>query len=211
MKIAVADNHYLSKEGILSIITKIFSNAEIIILDSVSEMLSIQENTINLLIIDPDSFHLTDIVELSVFRKRNPDTSVLILTQNKQYGFVHKVIDSGVRNFVFKDSERDILHSALHSANKKIKYYDPQLNDILNRLQWHDREISELTKTEREIVKLIAQGLTTKEIAAKRFLSHHTIITHRKNIFKKLGINNSSELLMYALKAGIIDVTEYYI
>ena len=68
-----------------------------------------------------------------------------------------------------------------------------------------------LTKKEFEIIRLIAQGLSTKKIAAKDFLSVHTVNTHRKNIFKKLGINNTSELIMYAVKTGIVDTTEYYI
>ena len=72
-------------------------------------------------------------------------------------------------------------------------------------------EAGKLTATELEIVRLIAQGLTNKEIAIRKKLSYHTIITHRKNIFRKLGISNSSELLMYAMRAGLIDTTEYYI
>ena len=73
------------------------------------------------------------------------------------------------------------------------------------------KSVFHLTNAEIEIIKLIAQGLTTKEIAAKKILSYHTIITHRKNIFKKLEINNTSELVMFAIKTGIVDILEYYI
>ena len=69
----------------------------------------------------------------------------------------------------------------------------------------------ELTATETEIVRLITQGFTTKEIADKRNLSFHTVITHRKNIFRKLNINSTSELMIYAMRSGIIDSLEYYI
>jgi DNA-binding NarL/FixJ family response regulator len=68
-----------------------------------------------------------------------------------------------------------------------------------------------LTKTETEILKSIAMGLTTKEIAKERFSSFHTINTHRKNIFRKLGVNNIREATKYALRAGLIDAAEYYI
>ena len=68
-----------------------------------------------------------------------------------------------------------------------------------------------LRKTETEILKDIALGLTTKDIAEKRFSSFHTINTHRKNIFRKLSVNNVHEATRYALRAGIVDEAEYYI
>ena len=68
-----------------------------------------------------------------------------------------------------------------------------------------------LTATEKEILKEIALGRTTKEIAAARNLSFHTIISHRKNIFRKLEVNNVHEATKYAMRAGLIDLAEYYI
>ena len=62
-----------------------------------------------------------------------------------------------------------------------------------------------------EIVKAIAQGKTTKEIAAERVSSIHTITTHRKNIFRKLGINTAHEVVKYAFRAGLIDSSDFYI
>lgn len=211
MRIIVADNNYLVRQGLVSIITEIFRDADIIVLNTVSEMLKIQVRDVDLLIIDPDSFHLTDIVELSIFSKRNPGSSIMVITQNKHYRFVQKIVNSGIRNFIFKDTDAETFSKSLNSAIRREQYYDQQVNDILNMKILQDNVIAELTKTEKEIVRLIAQGLTTKEIAAKKFLSHHTIITHRKNIFKKVGIKNISELLMYAVNEGIIDTTEYFI
>ena len=72
-------------------------------------------------------------------------------------------------------------------------------------------DMAKLTKTETEILKCIALGMTTKEIAEKRFSSFHTINTHRKNIFRKLGVNNAHEATKYALRAGLVDSAEYYI
>ena len=68
-----------------------------------------------------------------------------------------------------------------------------------------------LTNTEIEIVKAIAQGKTTKEIAAERFSSVHTVTTHRKNIFRKLKVNTAHEVIKYALRAGLVDSSEFYI
>jgi DNA-binding NarL/FixJ family response regulator len=72
-------------------------------------------------------------------------------------------------------------------------------------------ETNQLTTSEIEIVRLIGQGLTTKEIASRKILSFHTIMTHRKNILRKLGVSNASELIMFAVRTGIIDTIEYHI
>jgi DNA-binding NarL/FixJ family response regulator len=68
-----------------------------------------------------------------------------------------------------------------------------------------------LTPSEIEILKLIARGKSAKEIAAERVSSIHTIITHKKNIFRKLEVNNVYEATKYALRAGLIEMVEYYI
>ena len=72
-------------------------------------------------------------------------------------------------------------------------------------------EDARLTPTELQILKDIALGLTTREIADKRISSFHTVNTHRKNIFRKLGVNNVHEATKYALRAGLVDSAEYYI
>ena len=86
------------------------------------------------------------------------------------------------------------------------------MTELLFAPQQHvEQDLVSLTKTETEILKDIALGLTTKDIAEKRFSSFHTINTHRKNIFRKLSVNNVHEATRYALRAGIVDEAEYYI
>ena len=73
------------------------------------------------------------------------------------------------------------------------------------------QEENRLTPTETEILRDIALGLTTREIAEKRYSSFHTVTTHRKNIIRKIGVNNVHEATRYALRAGLVDSAEYYI
>ena len=77
--------------------------------------------------------------------------------------------------------------------------------------QEEEENLGLLTATELEIVRAIARGKTTKEIAAERFSSVHTITTHRKNIFRKLKVNTAHEVVKYALRAGLVDQSEFYI
>ena len=84
--------------------------------------------------------------------------------------------------------------------------------DKADRASISEKEIEQLlTQTEKNILKEIALGKTTKEIAAEKNLSFHTINSHRKNIFRKLGVNNVHEATKYAMRAGIVDLAEYYI
>ena len=114
---------------------------------------------------------------------------------------------------LFKDGPLSEVRVALQSVTQRNTRYLSQrtLEVILNQQRDEEVQLSILTETEKEIVKAIAQGKTTKEIASERFSSIHTITTHRKNIFRKLGINTAHEATKYALRAGLIDSSEFYI
>jgi DNA-binding NarL/FixJ family response regulator len=114
---------------------------------------------------------------------------------------------------VFKDGPLNEVREALRSVERHNRYLSQRaLETIITQQQEEeDKSDSILTQTESEIVKAIAQGKTTKEIAAERFSSIHTVTTHRKNIFRKLGINTAHEAVKYALRAGLIDPSEFYI
>ncbi|MBI5008743.1 MAG: response regulator transcription factor [Bacteroidia bacterium] len=102
------------------------------------------------------------------------------------------------------------------SEIKEIRDNYPKLKFIVltNSLSTPENsgeEPGQLTPSEMEIVRLISEGLTTKEIASRKNISFHTVITHRKNIFRKLGVSSVSELIMYAIKSGWINMIEYHI
>ena len=85
-------------------------------------------------------------------------------------------------------------------------------SSLLNNAYKHiETERTNLTTTEQLILKDIAFGKTTKEIAADRHVSIHTIVSHRKNIFRKIAVNNVHEATKYAVKAGLIDLADYFI
>lgn len=113
---------------------------------------------------------------------------------------------------VLKNSEIAEIKEAFLSAYNRTSFI---CNQIRNLLEVGDspvfEEINLLTITEKEILKEIAWGKTAKEIAAARNISVYTVITHRKNIYRKLEVNNSQEASRYALRAGIIDASDYYI
>ncbi len=120
----------------------------------------------------------------------------------------------GIKNIVYKNVDRDELFSSIQATLKNKKFYSEEIIDLhleINENKYSLDEPKNLTSSEIEIVRMIANGLTTKEIAIKKYISSHTVSTHRKNIFKKVGVSNASELIIHAIKAGWIDNIEYYI
>ncbi|WP_413511651.1 response regulator transcription factor [Myroides odoratus] len=115
-------------------------------------------------------------------------------------------------NILLQSESLEELKKALKTVCKKEKYIAPCVQEVLNSYKTTAFKVEQiLTNSEREILKEIATGKMTKEIAAERNISIHTVITHRKNIFKKLEVNSVHDATRYAIRAGIITVNDYYI
>ncbi len=216
LNIILADNQTLTRLGIISILTAFYGKSlnikEINTKDELYDSL-ISFDT-NIVIIDFELFDFSDISDLREIKKNYPSIGILVVSDNKSPHEILKVIDNGITNYVLKSCEESEFLDAFNATLQSKKYFSNEIMDVILEHKTSAKKIIDsghLTNSEIAIVKLVTQGLTTKEIAQQKNLSFHTIITHRKNIFRKLGISNSSELLMYALRAGIIDTTEYYI
>jgi DNA-binding NarL/FixJ family response regulator len=139
----------------------------------------------------------------------------ILLLSNEMYRSDFTELNAvGIENIVLKSTDREELFHAVENCLRGKKYYSDEILQMIvenNSSKNISSEFCQLTSSEMEIVKLIAEGLTTKEIAAKKFISFHTVMTHRKNIFRKAAVNSISELIMYAIRAGWIDNIEYYI
>lgn len=115
-------------------------------------------------------------------------------------------------NIVLKNEAIEELKKALLAVYKNENYIAPCVQEVFNSYKSTAFKVEQvLTHSEREILKEIATGKMTKEIAADRNISIHTVITHRKNIFKKLEVNSVHDATRYAIRAGIITVNDYYI
>lgn len=142
------------------------------------------------------------------------DVHWLLFSDELTNSFLRQLVfNSNSFSVVLKDSSLDEISTAIASAAIGERFLCNRVTNQLLSIQKGEKEERDnvLTATEREILKEIALGKTTKEIAAGRNLSFHTIITHRKNIFRKLDVNNIHEATKYAMRAGIIDPAEYII
>ncbi|MCD7936985.1 MAG: response regulator transcription factor [Tannerellaceae bacterium] len=213
--IILADNQDLTKAGLLYLCTDTAPGQPLKEAATRKELLQELTNAPDaMVILDYTLFDLTGIDDLFILQSRFPDMSWMLLSEQLSEDFLRRVAYSEEPfSVVLKESPVSEIRMALQSALR----YEPYLCGRIAQLLLHNRRLSKesdqevLTTTEKEILKQIALGRTTKEIASERFSSVHTITTHRKNIFRKLEVNNVHEATKYALRAGIIDSAEYYI
>ncbi len=168
-------------------------------------------------ILDYTLFDFTGSDELIVLHERFKEADWLLFSDELSVGFLRQVLFSSMAfGVVLKDNSKEEILTALQCASRKERFICNHVSNLLlardNRPPTpHSVQNALLTPAERSILKEIALGKTTKEIAAERNLSFHTVNSHRKNIFRKLSVNNAHEATKYAMKAGIVDLVEYYI
>jgi len=170
--------------------------------------------TCDLLIIDPIPIGFDRIAELQNLITKYPQLSVLVLINSITRMEFAELARIGIKNIIYKSTSYEELNSAIDACLKGKKFYADEILEWMIELSGNRSVIQDpisLTASEIEIVKLIASGLTTNEIADKRCISFHTVVTHRKNIFRKLNVSSVSELIILAIKSGWIDNIEYFI
>jgi DNA-binding NarL/FixJ family response regulator len=146
-------------------------------------------------------------------RKMSPETEVLIFTGHETEELVHQVFEAGARSYILKTDGKDQLEAALRALAEHKPYFTTQVGEILFSKLLHKKKAPEneesvtvgrLTDREREIVQLLAEGKSNKEVADVLGISVKTTETHRAAVMKKLQLKAFSELVRYAIRNHII-------
>ncbi len=162
-------------------------------------------------ILDYTLFDFYGVEQMLNLASRYDRTSWLLFSEELGRSFIRNV---GVRDrfgIVMKGEPLREIEAAIVATAEYRTYLCDYAGKIIGEQDPLSGEAERLTASESSILREIALGRTTKEIAAGRCLSFHTINSHRKNIFRKLGVNNVQEAIRYALRAGIIDMADYNI
>ncbi len=210
ISVVLADTQFLTNEALRAMLTPLYK-AFYTVSTKAGLQQYLQQESISLIITDHSLFDFDSISELGDVRKNHPETSIVVLTNSITHLKIKELNDIGIKNIVLKTDDREDIFQAIEMVLKGKKYYSGDVLDILLKKDGPLEDATILTTSEIEIVRMISSGLSTKEIAVKKHISFHTVMTHRKNIFRKLGVSSSPELLMYAIKAGLIDNIEYHI
>lgn len=208
----IADNQELTRQGLEALVRRKEQNAVYKVTDKAGLMQLLKEHESAVVILDYTLFDFADVEQLLIISERFELARWVLVSNDLSPAFLQKVIyTSHLFSIVYKDSPvRDIVE-ALQAAEHHQRYISQRALEEIIASQQDDEPVSPLTNTEREIVIAIAMGKSTKEIAAERCSSVHTITTHRKNIFRKLGVNTAHEVTKYALRCGLVDSSEFYI
>ena len=208
----IADNQELTHFALESLLRKDNENIVYHASDRAGLVALLKEHESAVVLLDYTLFDFADEDQLLIIAERFSLSQWLLISEELTPLFIRRIIYSSHQfSMVFKDGTMSEIQEALKAVTRHNRYLSQRALETLISQQQEEEAPSILTQTETEIVKAIALGKSTKEIAAERFSSIHTITTHRKNIFRKLGINTAHEVVKYALRAGLIDPSEFYI
>ena len=212
-KFIIADNQELTRFALESLLKHDEENVVYKASDKAGLMERLKEHENAVVLLDYTLFDFADEDQLLIVAERFALSQWILISDDLTPQFLRRVIYSSHQfSVVYKDGTLKDVRDALEAVSHHNRHISQRaLETIIIQQQEEEERPSVLTTTEMEIVKAIAQGKSTKEIANERFSSVHTITTHRKNIFRKLGINTAHEAVKYALRAGLIDPSEFYI
>jgi len=209
----LADNQELTRFALESLLRGVEGNVLYRASDRAGLVTLLKEHQSAVVVLDYTLFDFADEEQLLIVAERFALSEWILISDELTPQFLRRVVYSSHQfSIVFKDGPLSEVREALKSVAHHQRYISQRaLEVIINHQIVEEHHPSILTETETAIVRAIAQGKSTKEIAAERFSSVHTITTHRKNIFRKLGVNTAHEVIKYALRAGLVDSSEFYI
>jgi DNA-binding NarL/FixJ family response regulator len=216
LRILVADDHEIVRRGLVSLIKshpdwEICAEAD----NGRQAVEKTSESKPDIAILDIGMPVLNGLEATRQILREHPGVRILILTITDTDQAVQAVLDAGARGFLLKsDAARDLVTAVEALAHNKTfftaRVADLVLSGYLNRTQRSAKNnisLPGLTSREREVVQLLAEGKSTKEVACHLDLSVKTAETHRSNIMRKLGLHSVSELVLYAVRNNIVQVT----
>lgn len=214
IKITIADSHFLSRKGLAMLLNE---NSDFVLLaEAISNTDLINQSKFykpDLIIIDYTSANY-NIEGMQQIIKKYPKTKILAITELQSNEIIAKGLKMGITSHLLKDCDQDEIVEAIYKTAKGEKFMCGKITNAI--LQEKSVNVSEyscegmnISEREMEIITLIAEGYSNKEVADKLFLSTHTITTHRKNIMNKLGVNNTAGLVLFAVRENLVSPNHF--
>ncbi|HEX2984026.1 MAG TPA: response regulator transcription factor [Ignavibacteriales bacterium] len=213
IRILIADDHAILRDG-LKMALKTDPAMEVIGEAENGEIAVKLEQELrpDIIVMDVDMPKMNGIEAVRAIKKKNPDAKVLMLTMHDKESYIVDSISAGAAGYIYKMADMDEFINAVKTVACGKEYFNEKvsqsiMSNYIKSVQKKEEDGERhfaLTNREIEIVKLIAAGFTSQEIAEKLFISYFTVGKHRKNIMKKLELKNTAELVRYAMKEGYV-------
>jgi DNA-binding NarL/FixJ family response regulator len=207
----LADNQDITRAGIRYYLDAADDEAAVQVSRKSELIAQLTVHTDAVVVLDYTLFDFDSVDELLVVVARFSAAHWLLFSEELSEDFIRRLSAEMQVSMILKNNSGDEIRTALQCMRRGERFLCHQVTNLLLSAAKSVDVHSVLTPTEVEILRMIARGMTVKEIAAERVSSIHTIVTHKKNIFRKLEVNNVYEATKYALRAGLIEMVEYYI
>jgi len=208
IRVIIADDHVIFRQGLLKLLQ---SSKDIIVAGEAGT----GPETMNLVTSEKPDMAILDISMpgfdgfeiLQRIQSQGINTKVIFLTMYKDTLMARKALQSGASGYILKDNAFADLLYAISTVSAGGTFISPSVSkSFVSASDTEEREPQFLTLREGEVLKLIASGLTNKQIADKLFISIKTVETHRKNIMQKLDVHTIADLVKYTIKTGLLDL-----
>lgn len=212
IRILLADDHTVVRKG-LRLLLESHSGFSVIAdaADGREAVALAEQHTPDVVVMDVAMPILNGIEAARQISAKLPQTAVVFLSMHSDEGYVLKALKAGARAYLLKDSAEHDLVSAVIAVSEGKAFFSPAISKMLVEdymRQMQERKVEDsyelLTTREREVLQLLAEGRNNKEAASLLNLSLYTVETHRSNIFQKLNLHNGAELILYAIRKGVI-------
>lgn len=206
-RVILADDHTLVRAGIRRILE---SQAQFAVVaeaaDGPSALEALERHRADVLVLDLNMNGLEGIDVLRQCKRASPDVKVVILTMHAGREYVSRAIAEGADGYLLKDSAVQDLAAAIEAVIGGGTFFSPAIQQQMAEMvrDGHKQGLQGLTDREKEVLVLIARGLSTKEIASALDIGQRTVETHRANLMRKLGVKSVALLTQVAIREGIV-------
>lgn len=209
IKIAIADDHTIFLQGLVALL-KQYNQFDIVFtaLNGKELLEQLKAKMADIVITDISMPEMDGLQLVKSIKTKYPQLPVLVLTTHINHRMVAEMFSHGAKGYLFKDTSKEELHNAITTIANGGIYQTHEIKQILqNAVGLNKKTVTlktELSERELQILKLIAEENTQQQIADKLFISHHTVVFHKRNLMQKLEAKNTAGLVKYANEFGLI-------
>jgi len=210
IKVLIADDHQLFREGLVNLLS---SAPEIEVIAQAKDGKDAVEKTLKLnpdiVLIDIGMPHMNGIEATKMLKEKLPDLKIIAVSMHSDKQYVKGILEAGADGYLLKNCTYQQLTDAILSVHSGKKILSEDITELvikgyLDPVKPEAEGLSELSEREMEILKLFAEGKSTREISDKLFISVKTVGTHKQHILSKLDLKTNTDIIKFALKHGLI-------
>ncbi|MDD4111260.1 MAG: response regulator transcription factor [Clostridia bacterium] len=209
IKIIIVDDHEIFRNGLKMVLGKLSYAGLIGEAQNGAEFLELLEKSVpDIVLLDIEMPIMNGIEAAKSALEKYPNLNIIALTMFNDDEYIKSMMDVGVKGFLIKNINKDTLDKAILTVVNGGNYYSEELFEFFSKQMTKDKSadknVIELTRREKEILQLLCEGLSNKEIADELFISERTVLGHKTNLMLKTNCKNSLSLMAYAIKNKLV-------